>query len=480
LARVSEHYNLGRSQGELDFVDVDIDLDTHLFVDPAALRHLPGQWAHECVALIQDFFQAVITAIGAEDDQTALRLLRGLREPNETRLGLSSGRPRGRALGPDSSVDIFDALQSSEATRTGLLRHLEDTALLVRGIGPDIVSDITTNLIRAPLLKYTDRTCRQYGIPSVDGVASGPLWDPGLHDWHEGGLARLPIPNATRLLLVPKAIVRRHVEYDADEYLHHFIIPVLEDRELSANTELVRTIKYSGAKKVTKKDLIAKYGATKEDATRVTLEEDGAPLDRYRDFKDRTPSAPLDHSELVEPTGSDLPDWDALVTDLDATPSGIAAADDYHRTVEEILTAIFSPSLAMPIIEARIHEERKRIDIAYTNAGVRDFFNWVAQHYPAANVYVECKNYSGDPGNPELDQLAGRFSPTRGKLGFLCCRGFTDRALFIARCRDTALDHRGFIIALDDNDLKGLIDHRRNERAGRIYRFLKERFDELV
>jgi hypothetical protein len=477
--RVSEHYSLGRTQGELDFVDVQIDGDTALFVDPAALRRVHGQWAHDCVALVQDFFQSVIAAVAANHQDEALRQLRGLREPNETRLGLSTGRPRGRALGPDSSEDIYEALSRSEATHSGLLEHLEDTALLVRGIGPDIISDITTNLVRDPLIAYTERTATQAGIPLEEGVASGPLWDPSSASWSEGRYVRLPIAGGRPIVLVPKAVVRRHIEYDADEYLHNFILPVLAERELSANSELVRTIKYNNSKKVAKKDLIEKYGSKKEDITRVTLEEDGVPLAQYRTFKEGLPSDPPDHVDLVEPTGSPLPDYDALANELSGIATGITAADDYHRAVEKILEALFSPNLTMPIREFKIHQGRKRVDIAFANAG-GGFFGWLALHYPAGTIYVECKNYSGDPGNPELDQLAGRFGPTRGQFGFLCCRTFDDKGLFVQRCRDTALDHHAFIIALDDDDLVALLDMRRRQARTELYQFLQARFAEIT
>lgn len=477
--RISQAFGLSYSQGELDFVDVRVDGDTAVFVDPAALRHIQGEWAQEGIALIQDFFQTVIEAIHEGRRTDAISLLSGLREPNETRLGLSSGRPRGRALGPGSAADVWEALDRSEATRTGLLQHLEDTALLVRGIGPDIVSDIATNLVRDPLIRYTAGMAEYYGIPLTQGVVSGPLWDPATHAWSEGRLVALPVASEERILLVPKSIVRRRTEYDTDEYLRKFIFPVLEDREIRADTALVRTIKYNGSKKVSQKDLIAKYGATKDDIIRVTLEEGGQPLDRYRDFREAQPSAPLDHVDFVEPTGSPLPDWDALIAELRAIAAGPATATDYHRCAERILSAIFSPSLSYPRREAEIHQGRKRVDIAFTNTGVRDFFAWLAQHHSAGNVYVECKNYTSDPANPELDQLAGRFGPTRGVFGLLCCRSFTDRAQFVQRCRDTALDDRGFIVALDDDDLVSLLEMRRDNRLEDVYVFMNRRFAEI-
>lgn len=81
---------------------------------------------------------------------------------------------------------------------------------------------------------------------------------------------------------------------------------------------------------------------------------------------------------------------------------------------------------------------------------------------------MECKYYSGDPANPELDQLTGRFSNERGRLGLLVCRKIENRDLFAKRWRDTPQDGNGYIIALNDDDLRTLAtwvqDHTANTR----------------
>jgi hypothetical protein len=84
------------------------------------------------------------------------------------------------------------------------------------------------------------------------------------------------------------------------------------------------------------------------------------------------------------------------------------------------------------------HEGRKRIDIVMENGAHTGIFYALPniRRLPCAYVPLECKNYGREVGNPELDQLAGRFSVNRGKVGFLCCREFQDRDLFIRRCRD--------------------------------------------
>ena len=108
------------------------------------------------------------------------------------------------------------------------------------------------------------------------------------------------------------------------------------------------------------------------------------------------------------------------------------------------------------------------------------FFKWVATHYPAAHVFVECKNYGKEVGNPELDQLSSRFSPSRGQVGLLVCRSFQNKPLFTKRCIDTAKDSRGFIIALDDDDLALLADTRRDEPLYSDWKLLHDRFRVLV
>jgi hypothetical protein len=132
------------------------------------------------------------------------------------------------------------------------------------------------------------------------------------------------------------------------------------------------------------------------------------------------------------------------------------------------------------VVQHEIHGGRKRIDITYTNMANMGFFRWLATRYAAAHIFVECKNYGRAVGNPELDQLAGRFSPTRGQFGLLVCRHFDDKELFMQRCRDTALDERGFIIPVDDEDLGKLVKSRRDDIHFQNLSILQERFTFIV
>ena len=171
-----------------------------------------------------------------------------------------------------------------------------------------------------------------------------------------------------------------------------------------------------------------------------------------------------------------------LINTLREIPPGAAQATTYHRFAMGLLEFIFYPGLIYPQLEQEIHEGRKRIDIFYDNAASIGFF-FAQRTNPDVNavyVTVECKNYNLEAANEDLDQLAGRFSPHRGRLGFLMVRRLDNEGLFLQRCKDTASDDRGFIIALTDNHIEHLLELiERGERL-QIDPWLRRRFRELV
>jgi hypothetical protein len=476
--RVSEHYSLGLTQPSLEFVDVDIRSDTRVFVDPRALHSLDSPWGNECVTLLQSFFTTVLDAIHRGNDNRARDLLASLTEPNETHLGLSRGRAQGRGMGRDLARETWEALRVSRAVSSGLIQDLEDTILFIDGIGIDIISDITTNIIRGPLIDFTNDACKYYGIPTTSGVASGRLWDHRRREW-TNRFVSLPMTKHGPLLLVPKGIVRRSPTYAPGEYYNHYVLPFLQAEELQAGSSLVEILR-GGRRRVTKKAVRTKYGTGKPVNLDTTL-KNPAILDQYRQAKSR-PQMPPGHSEMAALTETAEPDWDALLQAVLDVPPGRDHADAYHRAVEALLSALLYPALDFPRREHKIHEGRKRIDINYTNVATRGFFYWLHSTHgtPAAFVPVECKNYGAEIANPEIDQLAMRFAPARGQFGMLCHRGYGDKARIIQRCRDAAIDGHGYVVALDDDDLAALVAERQATTDRLAFTRLHERFQELI
>ena len=128
--------------------------------------------------------------------------------------------------------------------------------------------------------------------------------------------------------------------------------------------------------------------------------------------------------------------------DIDLNVSGISTGNNdataYHRAAMGICTFLFFPNLIRPVKEFEQHEGRKRVDIKYTNAAEGGFFHarMVSPQTRAHSVFVECKNYTRDLNNPELDQITGRFGHQRGWFGMLLCRQIENRDRITAGCRD--------------------------------------------
>jgi hypothetical protein len=487
MSRISEYYKLDCTQSTLDFVDVDVFGDIKLFVDPRAIEQLDtpwGRWAHE---LIRDYFERVLAAVRDDRQADALVLMEGLGEPNQTHLGLSRGKAQGSGLGSELAQALYDALESSEARKSGLLQHLEDAALLIDGIRTDRISDIATNIIRQPLIAYTKQQCALCGIQR-EKVGAGAIWDHVSGEWLPEGYDMLPSTPDGALLLVPKVIVRRRLDLDPGEYYRRYILRYYRDRELSTpGSSLVKTLK-SGRKRVFIKDVEAKvrreFGGAKRAAIQTTLQQPQL-LGNYRADKER-PSfqrPPLELDEFAHALGEAPTDWDSLLAAVTDLKTGAKTATKYHRAVEGLVSALFYPTLIEPHIEAEIDEGRKRVDLRYTvPGGGHGFIGWLFNNYPPLPfLYVECKNYENDLGNPELDQLVGRFNlRSGGRVGLLVNRGFTDKDKFIRRCRDAALKQRGFVIPLDDDDLTALALARKNDDPTKFFALLSNRFAKLI
>lgn len=449
--RFSEYFELDRSQAFLDFVDIPLDTDIPVFLDPGAIKSLDSNWGQELASHLQSFFERVLKLIKAGNNSEAQKLLASLNERNEFHLGYSQGRSQGHGFGVGSAKSVWNALTQSKAVTTGLLKDLEDTALLIAGIGTDMISDAVSNILRGPLINYTQEMCEYYGVKLTPNIDSGPIWDPHKGKWHNKFVS-LPMTKYGKIILVPKLLVRHRLCLQYDEFYTHYLLPEMQDEHLRNNSSLVEILK-NGTRRVTKKSLKNKYGSDKPSVINQTLQRPDV-FEDYKQHKEKNPSAPLSHETFNELEKiEEKIDITEIINKFKSIKTGAKQAGDYENLIEELFSIIFYPSLCFPTKQYPIHGGRKRIDITYNNEAKYGFFNWLSQHYNCPKIYVECKNYSSDISNPELDQLIGRFSRNRGKVGILVCRKIKDKELFRQRCLDTANDGNGFILALDDDDL---------------------------
>lgn len=370
---------------------------------------------------------------------------------------------------------LGEALRNSRAYHTDLLNDVSETELFIHGVGRDTISDLTTNIIRGKLAEYTLEQCELHGVP-VQGVRTiGPSWSPARRNW-EARTYRLPVHQGRPILLVPKTSVRLRMSIDSQEFYNFHTVEFLQAEYLQAGGALVHTFK-NGNQTVYKKSVKEIHPFIKDDLADFVREHPEA-LDRYKEMAGA--KGPLDNRQLDEEFREEL-FADVLIERLRAIPGGSRDATAYHHLATGICTFLFYPDLITPIKEFEQHEGRKRVDIVFTNAASDGFFHrrLLAHQTRAVSIFVECKNYTKEIANPELDQLSGRFSIRRGFFGILLCREMDNRDRILDGCRDTAVNGRGYMLPLEDSDLIHMLELVRDGHRRQIDGYLEAMFDRI-
>lgn len=449
--RISEKFNLEATQFELDFVDIDTDADTPLFVDPFFLGCRTDFWSVDATRTLRSFFQAFVNFIRGGETDRARALFDYLHEPNETCLGLSSGRPRGNAIGSIDGEKLFNSIAQSEAVATGIVEDLEDFRLFIDGIDKDKISDMTTNIIRGHLIAYTQEQCKLWGIALQKNVQSGFYWDRAINAWKNRHESMLVI-EGRKILLTPKGIVSYSNKYTPQKYYNKFVLEYLQHENLRSYSALVQH-RVDGTPYVTKKSLKESQESAYSKDFLASFTDDHPEV--FRDFKEWIlhTAAAISNEEMDDSDPVLIAQY--LINKLGEIVPGGEGATEYHRLVVGILEFLFYPDIVSPIVENEIHDGRKRIDITFDNSASRGFFYRLHTTYQTSSqfIFVECKNYSREVANPEIDQLSGRFSMNRGRFGLLLCRSVDDMDTLLARCNDTYVDGRGIMLPIIDDDL---------------------------
>jgi hypothetical protein len=215
---LSNYYKI---KGPLPFIDVDLDDDNRLYVDPHVIRLMgsPLPFATNAVNCLDTFFDAVTNRI-ILGTSAALKegeeLLQKFSEPRETRLGMAEAGFHGHGGALKVGTDIWNALLGDVRAliTVGVFKQVEHIPLFVEGVDNDITSDLTTRIIYGPLADFTADMIVKY--PQFRSVGEGvktfsrQVWDPATSMW-DTAQVELPVVNGEPLLLVPDGWARKRI-----------------------------------------------------------------------------------------------------------------------------------------------------------------------------------------------------------------------------------------------------------------------------
>jgi len=193
-----------------------LDHDTALFIDPFLIfkDRRGGEFANAHAKIIR-FFNRAFHLAAESGGRSGLRY-RKLRhmlvfpEVPELCLGYGQHTTSGSGTGHGFSGVITAGIYDSIAAGIREVTHFEEIGLLHEGIGCDRISDITADILKEELVAYTQRTCREPGVPMERMYLRHARFDEEHLRWvdAEVRLPRNPV-DERGILLVPKRYLRQ-------------------------------------------------------------------------------------------------------------------------------------------------------------------------------------------------------------------------------------------------------------------------------
>lgn len=247
---------------DINFVDMNLDTDTALYLDPTLIGGLPATWCINASKVIDNYFEKVFACCQRKDYKTLNSLVGFGKEPNETKLGLSIAQSCGKGSKPESLFKIFKSISEKCLIEKGMIQNAPELCLFVKNFAEDRMSDLITNILRKQLYEFTADECEsaEVSLGEKEQIL-GKYWDVDLGRWNKL-IARPLLIDDKKRLLVPKIIVRRSFIVSAAQYIQKQILTHRQEVHLQLRSDMVHE-RYSKKRgnyydPPTKKELFAK------------------------------------------------------------------------------------------------------------------------------------------------------------------------------------------------------------------------------
>lgn len=299
MANISSSFKLKVKQDNLPFVDVVLDNDNLLFIDPRQIQNSSARSDKAIKDCLYKFFGHLVASIAGGNRRRTLELLNGIEEPKETRLGYGRNNSNGRSAGPQIKQKLIDAIANNPVIKAKKVSNLSDISFFIPDVGIDRISDISTKVIKRFLIEFTQKQCRAFGIP-MKTVSQKSILNPGTLEWEKKSV-ELPVFNDggadKSIIFVPKHFVNRKTDADSSfncffRFARNYILE-------KGNRKFTKGIPRNGKNNtIRKKDFDESLGAKKDELTKWLMDHPDIVHDYWLDSLDRI--RPLTDDEIGE------------------------------------------------------------------------------------------------------------------------------------------------------------------------------------
>lgn len=223
--------NVRKGHSNLNFVDININDDQKLFIDPVLISLERGEWFVKADSIIQNYFDVLYGAYKSGDNNLKNYVLKHAVEVNHTKLGYGNGK-NGHGNRADNLIKVFEPLESL-CQSIDTIKKSVDIPIFINGFNEDGLSDLITNIIHEELNQFTLNELQKYEI-EANSEDEYFTWDMKLSQWIKVKRPYFSY-DGNKLLLVPKAIVRKKYLFSAGHFLRMAIVEREREKYISVD-----------------------------------------------------------------------------------------------------------------------------------------------------------------------------------------------------------------------------------------------------
>ena len=244
---------LNRINKVKEIVQLDFEHDNKLFIDPYKINKSQEECILRGKEKIIKYFEIFFDAVENNDKRKVIEIGRHLHEINATKLGYTdkNKKPKGKGFSLKDLITIYE-----EAIKIkDYIEDMPDILVLANNVGPDKVSDLTTNIMYTEILEYTQNIISKYSIEVSLEERKKWIFDIGAEKWLEKNIL-VPCIDDEEILFLPKDIVSNYEIFSYQNMYWQLIYPFYKMH--TSMHGLIRILK-SGEKKPDCKKIKTKY-----------------------------------------------------------------------------------------------------------------------------------------------------------------------------------------------------------------------------
>ena len=218
-----------------EIVKLDYEHDNQLFIDPYRIDGKRNELLKRAKEKILKYFDLFFYSVEHNLRDNATKMGEHLHEINATKLGYSNKdyRPKGKGFCQRDLLIIFD-----EAIKVkDYIEDMPDILVLAENVGPDKVSDLTTNIIYEELLEFTIRIIFKYDL-NIDLIKKRKwLYEVDAQEWQKKEIL-IPIIDNDEILFIPDKLTASYEIFSYKNVYNQLVYPFYK-----VNTSIHRLVR---------------------------------------------------------------------------------------------------------------------------------------------------------------------------------------------------------------------------------------------